>query len=128
MGFYAKRVLSRFMDLRNRETARLRAEFSPSRWRRCAGAHGTGEGGGRTAGNGILPQSTEETAPLPNSSADTIVITWTLRSRPNAPQALGEMQRILKAEDRLIFLEHGLAPDSGVAARQDFAPITSHED
>jgi ubiquinone/menaquinone biosynthesis C-methylase UbiE len=46
-------------------------------------------------------------------------MTWTLCSIPNAPKALQEIKRVLKANERLIFLEHGQAPDPGVAAWQE---------
>ncbi|MEA2257519.1 MAG: hypothetical protein QOJ51_344, partial [Acidobacteriaceae bacterium] len=46
-------------------------------------------------------------------------MTWTLCSIPNAPKALQEIKRVLKANGRLIFLEHGQAPDPGVAAWQE---------
>jgi ubiquinone/menaquinone biosynthesis C-methylase UbiE len=56
--------------------------------------------------------------PLANASVDTIVTTWTMCSIPKPAKALQEMRRVLKANGRLIFLEHGSAPDSGVAAWQ----------
>jgi ubiquinone/menaquinone biosynthesis C-methylase UbiE len=67
----------------------------------------------------FLPQSAEEALPLADGSIDTIVITWTLCSIPNAPKALQEMKRLLKPSGRLIFLEHGRAPDRAVVAWQD---------
>jgi len=67
----------------------------------------------------FLPQSAEDPLPLANSSVDTVVLTWTLCSIPNAPWALEEMKRVLRAEGRLIFIEHGRAPDAGVGTWQD---------
>ena len=66
----------------------------------------------------FLSQSAEETLPLANASVDTIVTTWTMCSIPKPAKALQEMRRVLKANGRLIFLEHGSAPDPGVAAWQ----------
>jgi ubiquinone/menaquinone biosynthesis C-methylase UbiE len=67
----------------------------------------------------LLSQSAEEPLPLADGSMDTVVVTWTLCSIPNAPKALQEMKRVLKTSGRLIFLEHGRAPDPGVVAWQD---------
>lgn len=67
----------------------------------------------------FLLQSAEEPLPLPDSSMDTVVITWTLCSIVNAPQALQQMRRALKPGGQMIFLEHGRAPDPGVMAWQD---------
>jgi len=67
----------------------------------------------------FLLQSAEEPLPLTAASIDTAVVTWSLCSIPNAAQALQEMKRVLKATGRLIFLEHGRAPDPGVIAWQD---------
>ena len=66
----------------------------------------------------FLLQSAEEKLPLANASVDTVVTTWTMCSIPKPAKALQEMRRVLKANGRLIFLEHGSAPDSGVAAWQ----------
>jgi ubiquinone/menaquinone biosynthesis C-methylase UbiE len=67
----------------------------------------------------FLSQSAEEPLPLSNESVDTIVMTWTLCSIANAPKALEQMKRVLKPSGHLIFLEHGRAPNHGVAAWQD---------
>lgn len=67
----------------------------------------------------FLTQSAEDPLPLPSTSIDTIVLAWTLCSIPDPARALGQMKRVLKPSGRLLFAEHGLAPDSGVAAWQD---------
>jgi ubiquinone/menaquinone biosynthesis C-methylase UbiE len=67
----------------------------------------------------FLLQSVEDPVPLPDASVDTAVVTWTLCSIANAPKALHQIKRVLKANGRLIFLEHGRAPDPAVAAWQD---------
>lgn len=45
---------------------------------------------------------------------DTIVMTFTLCSIKDPLSALKEMARVLKPEGRLLFCEHGLAPDAAV--------------
>ena len=67
----------------------------------------------------FLSQSTEEPLPLPDQSVDTVVVTWTLCPIADPASALRQMKRVLKPTGRLIFVEHGRAPDSGVAAWQD---------
>jgi SAM-dependent methyltransferase len=77
----------------------------------------------RAVGKGIdvelLSQCAEEPLPLPDQSIDTVVITWTLCSIAEPTRALRQMKRVLKPSGRLIFVEHGRAPDAGVAAWQD---------
>ena len=67
----------------------------------------------------FLTQSAEEPIRLPDASIDTVVVTWTLCSIANAPGALQEMKRVLKPSGRLIFVEHGRAPDSRIIGWQD---------
>jgi ubiquinone/menaquinone biosynthesis C-methylase UbiE len=56
---------------------------------------------------------------LDSGSVDTIVMTWALCSIPNPARALREMGRVLKPRGRMIFIEHGLSPNSGVRAWQN---------
>jgi SAM-dependent methyltransferase len=65
----------------------------------------------------LLDHSAEQ-IPLEDQSVDSIVMTWTLCSIPNAMQALSEMRRVLKPDGELLFVEHGLAPDANVRAWQ----------
>jgi ubiquinone/menaquinone biosynthesis C-methylase UbiE len=67
----------------------------------------------------FLSQSAEETLPLPPASIDTVVVTWTICSIPNPARALQEMRRVMRPCGRLIFVEHGRAPEPGVAVWQD---------
>lgn len=59
-----------------------------------------------------------EAIPFGDRVFDTVVCTYTLCSVQSAPQVLSEMRRILKPGGRLLFLEHGSAPDPGPAKWQ----------
>ena len=148
MSFYARYILPHVIDLamRNPETRRLRESWIPQASGEVLEV-GIGSGlnlafyspqvqrifgvdpslelqriARKRAGSmkvEFLTQSAEEPLPLANASIDTIVLTWTLCSIPNPPKALQEMKRVLKVSGKLIFVEHGRAPDAGVVAWQD---------
>lgn len=61
----------------------------------------------------LLTLSAEE-IPMPDHSFDSVVCTFTLCTIPDPIKALREMCRVLKPEGRLLYCEHGAAPDPNV--------------
>lgn len=55
-----------------------------------------------------------EKIPKPDHSFDTVVLTFTLCSIPEPVEALREMRRVLVPDGRLLYCEHGAAPEPGV--------------
>ena len=66
-----------------------------------------------------LLEGSAERIPLAERSMDTIVMTWTGCSIPEIRTALMDMRRVLKIGGRLLFVEHGRAPEPSVARWQD---------
>jgi len=149
MGFYRDRVVPPLIDLvmRNKEATSRRAVVVPQASGRVLEI-GIGSGlnlpfysrdvtsliavepsaklaamtRAKTAGVAfpveLLERSAEE-LPLDDRSVDTVVVTWVLCSIPDPLRALREMRRVLTPAGRMLFVEHGLAPDAGVRAWQE---------
>jgi len=138
VGFYSQHVLPWLID-----TAMRNGRFTPYRQRVVPAAEGRvleiGAGSGvnlpyysaratevlglephpklqtMASGTGFrMVNGSAEAIPLERASVDTVVTTWTLCSIPNADVALGEMRRVLRPGGRLLFVEHGLAPEARV--------------
>jgi ubiquinone/menaquinone biosynthesis C-methylase UbiE len=85
----------------------------------------------KTAPRNSMPvefiEGTAEAIPVEDNRIDTVVTTWTMCSIPDIARALNEMRRVLKPSGRLLFVEHGLAPESRVRWWQDhLTPAWKH--
>lgn len=60
-----------------------------------------------------------EEIPLDANSVDTVVITYTLCTIPDVAAALEGMRRVLRPRGKLLFCEHGKAPEEGVVRWQN---------
>ena len=60
-----------------------------------------------------------ESIPYPDNFFDTVLVTYTMCTIPNVVIANKEIWRVLKEDGRLIFCEHGLAPDKKISKWQN---------
>jgi len=60
-----------------------------------------------------------ESIPYPDNFFDTVLVTYTMCTIPDVAKANNEMWRVLKDNGRLIFCEHGLAPDKKISKWQN---------
>lgn len=65
----------------------------------------------------ILPERAEQIS-LPPASVDTVLVTYALCTIPHAVAALVGARRVLKPGGKLLFCEHGRAPDEPVRRQQ----------
>jgi SAM-dependent methyltransferase len=149
MGFYTEQVVPRLADvtLRSRELARLRARVAaglegevleigfgsgrnvphyPAAVTRVRAVDPSTVGrrlaAGRVAESRVPIDDVGldgEDLPLADASVDHVLSTWTLCSIPDVDRAVAEIGRVLRPGGVFHFLEHGRAPDPGVARWQD---------
>ena len=60
-----------------------------------------------------------ESIPVDNNSFDSVVMTWSICSIPEPNNVLSEIRRVLKPQGKIIFAEHGIAPDQEVVKWQN---------
>ena len=65
-----------------------------------------------------IRQASAEALPLAVASVDTAVITYTLCSVRDPARCLSEVRRVLRPHGAVLFLEHGLSHEEGVARWQ----------
>lgn len=67
-----------------------------------------------------------ERIPLTDHSVDTVVSTFTLCTIPGVVEAIRAVRRVLKPGGKLIFFEHGLAPDHRIQRWQQWTEPIPH--
>ena len=74
-----------------------------------------------------LIRASAESIPLSGHVIDSVVMTWTLCSIPDALRGLREIHRVLKPSGELLFVEHGLAPEADIQKWQHrLDPLWNH--
>lgn len=73
---------------------------------------------GLSADKVTFDEAGAEAMPLEDQSIDTAVITFVLCTIPDWEAALTETRRVLKPGGKIVFTEHGLAPDANVVKWQ----------
>lgn len=141
MNFYERHILPKLLDrlMRNPEMTRLRSEFVPlARGDVLEIGIGSGlnlpfYGAAARSITGLDPSLelqamarerarvtgrdvefiglSGEAIPAERASFDTVLTTWTICTIPNPYRALDEMRRVLRPGGRLVFVEHGRAPE-----------------
>lgn len=99
--------------------------YDPAQVTRVIGADPSAESwalaGARLAGVGFPVRhhaGPVETLDIPDASVDTVLVTWSLCTIPDPARTLAGVRRTLRQGGQLVFCEHGLAPDAGVARWQ----------
>jgi SAM-dependent methyltransferase len=64
-------------------------------------------------------EGSAEDMPLEDAQFDSVLMTFSLCTIPNAQAALAEIHRVLKPGGQLVFCEHGQAPDETVVKWQN---------
>ena len=59
-----------------------------------------------------------ESIPYPDNFFDTVLVTYTMCTIPDVTLSISEITRVLKNNGKLLFCEHGLAPDPNIAKWQ----------
>jgi len=68
-----------------------------------------------------------EAIPIEDHAIDSVVTTWSMCSIAQIDRALGEARRVLKPGGKLLFVEHGRAPEPFPRALQDgLTPLWKH--
>lgn len=60
-----------------------------------------------------------EQIPLEDNSVDTVMVTYSLCTIPDPVKALEGMARVLRPGGKLVFCEHGMAPDANIVKWQN---------